>query len=141
VCCPEHGRSLCHYAILMTHPIGFIGSMYGIFTYIWHTYATHGSYGYVKYNSDSMNLELSLVLMLCPGCILLLFPSCPAQPGPSGSDPFMESARRRTHYYFSPSPTTAFNMLKIYHRRLRSCFLTITAPWILHLESFERRTV
>ena len=148
VCCPKHGRSLCHYAILMIHPIGFIGSMYGIFTYIWLTcmahvgkYATHGSYWYVKYNSDSMNLELSLVLMLCPGCKLLSFPSCPAQPGPSGSAPFMESARRRTHYHLSTSPTTAFNMLKIYHRRRRSSSLSITALWILHLESLQRRTV
>ena len=129
----------------MIHPIGFIGC---IFTYIWltcmahvGTYATHGSCGYVKYNSDSMNLELSLVLMLCPGCILLSFPSCPAQPGPSGSAPFMESARRPTHYHFSTSPTTAFNMLKIYHGRRRSCSLSITALWILHLESLQRRTV
>ena len=143
-------ESLCHYAILMIHPIGFIGSMYGIFTYIWLTcmahvgkYATHGSYWYVKYNSDSMNLELSLVLMLCPESRvhIVFISSCPAQPGPSGSAPFMESARRRTHYHLSTSPTTAFNMLKIYHRRLRSCSLTMTAPWILHLESLQRRAV
>jgi len=69
-------------------------------------------------------------------CFPLQVPSHPERRGTliSSQDPMW-----RTHYWFSNSPTTAFNMLKVYHRRLRSCFLTITAPWILHLEFSQRR--
>ena len=102
-----------------------------------------GSYTLLIYANiikSSIKSKINLAINF-PGCMQSSFRLCPAEPGPRGSAPLMGSTSRRTHYHFSTSPTTTFSVSKAYHRRLGSCSLSITALWILQVESLQRRTV